>query len=69
MEIKKIFVIGAGQMGSGIVQAALQAGYEVTMRDINDAILDRAKGKIEKSLDKQVYGTGTADTAQKACTL
>lgn len=54
MEIKKIFVIGAGQMGSGIVQAALQAGYEVTMRDINDAILDRAKGKIEKSLDKQV---------------
>lgn len=54
MEVKKIFVIGAGQMGSGIVQAALQAGYEVTMRDINDAILDRAKGKIEKSLDKQV---------------
>lgn len=54
MEIKKIFVIGAGQMGSGIVQASLQAGYEVAMRDINDEILERAKAKIVKSLDKQV---------------
>lgn len=66
MEVKKIFVIGAGQMGSGIVQAALQAGYEVTMRDINDAILEKAKGKIEKSLDKQVAKGRLAQDAKDA---
>lgn len=66
MEVKKIFVIGAGQMGSGIVQAALQAGYEVTMRDINDAILERAKAKIEKSLDKQVAKGRLAQDAKDA---
>ena len=36
MEIKKICVLGAGLMGSGIAQVAAEAGYEVTLRDIED---------------------------------
>jgi 3-hydroxybutyryl-CoA dehydrogenase len=34
MEIKRIGIVGAGQMGSGIAEAALGAGFEVLMRDI-----------------------------------
>jgi 3-hydroxybutyryl-CoA dehydrogenase len=34
MEIKRIGVVGAGQMGSGIAEVALGAGFEVLMRDI-----------------------------------
>jgi 3-hydroxybutyryl-CoA dehydrogenase len=34
MEIKKVCVLGAGIMGSGIAQVVAAAGFEVTMRDI-----------------------------------
>ncbi|HOV42515.1 MAG TPA: 3-hydroxyacyl-CoA dehydrogenase NAD-binding domain-containing protein, partial [Syntrophothermus lipocalidus] len=34
VEVKKIFVVGAGQMGGGITQVAAQAGYEVVQYDI-----------------------------------
>lgn len=33
MEIRKIFVVGSGLMGSGIAQTAIQAGYEVILND------------------------------------
>jgi len=36
MEIKRICVLGAGLMGSGIAQVAAEAGYPVTLRDIED---------------------------------
>ena len=52
MQIKKIFVIGAGQMGSGIAQAALTAGYDVTIRDMTDEIVLNGKEKIIKNLEK-----------------
>lgn len=52
MAIKKVFVVGAGLMGSGIAQVAATAGYEVTMRDIDDAALERGMGAIGKSLAK-----------------
>ena len=42
MEIKKIFVAGAGLMGSGIAQVCAQAGYQVTMRDVTDEILEKS---------------------------
>lgn len=35
--MKKIFVIGAGQMGSGIAQAFAQSGYQVILNDIKMA--------------------------------
>jgi 3-hydroxyacyl-CoA dehydrogenase len=49
-EIKNITVIGAGLMGSGIVQVAAQSGYNVTMVDTSDKAIDNGKTIIQKSL-------------------
>jgi 3-hydroxybutyryl-CoA dehydrogenase len=67
MAIKKVFVVGAGLMGSGIAQVAATAGYQVTMRDINDEALAKGMASIEKSLGKFVEkGKVPEDTAKKA---
>ncbi|MTK13473.1 MAG: 3-hydroxybutyryl-CoA dehydrogenase [Clostridiaceae bacterium] len=50
----KIFVLGAGTMGSGIVQTFAQAGYEVIMRDIEERFVERGLAVITKNLDKSV---------------
>ena len=54
MSIKKMAVLGAGQMGNGITQVAACAGYDVTMIDIEQAYVDRGLATIEKSLAKLV---------------
>lgn len=54
MEIKKIGVLGAGQMGAGIAQIAASNGYEVVLRDIKQEFCDNAIGKIKAGLDKRV---------------
>ncbi len=51
---KKIAVIGAGLMGSGIAQVAAQAGYEVVMQDAAADALDRGRAAIERSYAKFV---------------
>ena len=50
MEIKKLLVAGAGQMGNGMAQVAAQAGYEVVMTDIAEEFVVRGMGAIEKNL-------------------
>lgn len=50
----KIFVLGAGTMGSGIVQTFAQAGHEVVMRDIEDKFVERGISNITKNLDRSV---------------
>lgn len=52
--MKKIFVLGAGTMGAGIVQAFAQKGYEVIVRDIKDEFVERGISVINKGLSKQV---------------
>ncbi|EIA16068.1 3-hydroxybutyryl-CoA dehydrogenase [Clostridium perfringens] len=52
--MEKIFVIGAGTMGAGIVQAFAQKGYEVIVRDIKDEFVDRGIAGISKGLTKLV---------------
>lgn len=52
MEIRKIGVIGAGQMGAGIAQVAAQAGYSVVLRDLEQSFLDRGLSGIKRSLGK-----------------
>ncbi len=52
MEIRKIGVVGAGQMGAGIAQVAAQAGYAVVLRDLEAAYLERGLATIRRSLDK-----------------
>jgi 3-hydroxybutyryl-CoA dehydrogenase len=54
MEIKKIFVAGAGLMGGGIAQICAQAGYDVTMRDISEDILNKSLKAIQWSVGKFV---------------
>ena len=51
---KRLAVIGAGLMGSGIAQVAAQAGYDVTLRDVGEDALRRGVGGIEKSYAKFV---------------
>ena len=53
-EIKKVGVLGAGLMGHGIAQVAAQAGYEVVLREVDDAALAKGIGKIEKQLARAV---------------
>lgn len=54
MEVKKIMVIGAGQMGSGIAQVAAQAGLEVVLHDVKDEFVNRGLGVITKNLTRDV---------------
>jgi len=52
MEIKRICVLGAGLMGSGIAQVAAEAGYEVTMRDIEDRFVQNGLNIIKKNYER-----------------
>ena len=54
MPIKRIGVVGAGTMGSGIAQVFAQAGFDVRLCDAVPAALDRARGAIDKSLGRFV---------------
>ena len=54
MEIKKVGVLGAGLMGHGIAQVAAQSGYDVVVREVDQATLDKGLGKIEKQLGRAV---------------
>jgi 3-hydroxybutyryl-CoA dehydrogenase len=53
-QIEKVGVLGAGLMGHGIAQVAAQAGYEVVLREVDDATLAKGIGKIEKQLARAV---------------
>ncbi|ARF17952.1 3-hydroxybutyryl-CoA dehydrogenase [Sporosarcina ureae] len=54
MTIEKVFVIGAGQMGGGIAQVCAQAGYQVTLHDLNEEAYDRGFKVITKNLARNV---------------
>ncbi|MFZ9518839.1 MAG: 3-hydroxybutyryl-CoA dehydrogenase [Silvanigrellaceae bacterium] len=51
-QIKRVGVIGAGQMGNGIAQVLAQSGFSVALMDVSEASLKKAMGSIEKSLAK-----------------
>jgi 3-hydroxybutyryl-CoA dehydrogenase len=54
MAIKKIMVIGAGQMGGGITQVSAQAGYDTIQYDINMDLVNKGLGVIEQNLARDV---------------
>ena len=54
MEINTLGVVGAGQMGSGIVQVAATSGLSVVMNDIKDEFVEGGFSTIEKSLDRMI---------------
>jgi 3-hydroxybutyryl-CoA dehydrogenase len=64
MAIEKVGVLGAGLMGHGIAQVAAQAGYEVVLREVDEATLAKGVGKIEKQLARAVEkGKSTQEDA------
>ena len=65
MNIKNIFVIGAGTMGNGIAQIAATSGYQVTCMDVQPAALEKAKATIQKSSTK-LLEKGVITDEQKA---
>ena len=54
MDIKKPFVIGTGIMGSGVGQLCAQQGYDVTLVDISDDIVGKAREKVKTGLNRRV---------------
>ncbi|MHA1681796.1 MAG: 3-hydroxyacyl-CoA dehydrogenase NAD-binding domain-containing protein [Promethearchaeota archaeon] len=50
-DIKSVAVIGAGDMGHGIVESCALAGFDVYMKDVSKEVLDHAMGRIESSLN------------------
>ena len=54
MEVKKICVLGAGLMGSGIAQVAAEAGYEVSLRDIEDRFVQGGLNIIKKNYERAI---------------
>jgi len=62
MEIKMIGVVGAGQMGSGIAEAALASGFHVLMRDVTMEAVQKGRLRIIADFDKRIQkGKMTAD--------
>ena len=54
MEIKKICVLGAGLMGSGIAQISAEAGFDVSMRDIEDRFVQGGLNMIKKNYERAI---------------
>lgn len=66
-DIKTIAVVGAGQMGNGIVHVFAQSGFKVHMIDIAQSALDKAVGTIAKNMDRQLTkGTITEEQKQQS---
>lgn len=69
-DIKNITVIGSGTMGNGICHVFAQAGFNVSMMDINQAAMDKALATIGKNMDRQIAkGSMTEEAKSKAIGL
>ncbi|HET7579336.1 MAG TPA: 3-hydroxybutyryl-CoA dehydrogenase [Bacillales bacterium] len=68
MTMKRIMVIGAGQMGSGIAQVCAASGYEVVLNDIKEDFIQRGIDGMAKQLNRQVE-KGRTNVKEVAQTL
>ena len=66
MEISRIGVVGAGQMGNGIAHVCALAGYDVVMTDISAEALTAAMALIERNMGRQVSRGKIAEADMKA---
>ena len=64
MTMKQLYVAGAGLMGAGIAQTAVSCGYEVTLREVDDQLVNRGVENIKKRLDNLVQ-KGKLDAARR----
>ena len=65
MDTKTLGVVGAGQMGSGIVQVASTSGLSVVMNDISDELVEKGFSTIEMSLDRMIKKEKITDDDKK----
>src|SRR5690606_30538217 len=68
LELTKVGVIGAGQMGSGIAHVCALAGLDVTLSDISRENLDKAVAAIGRNMERQVASRRSTE-ADKAAAL
>jgi len=68
LEIKRIMVVGAGQMGGGIAQVAAQAGYDVLLNDIKQEFVDKGLAVMAGNLERNV-SKGKMTAEEKAAIL
>jgi 3-hydroxybutyryl-CoA dehydrogenase len=54
MEIRRVGVVGCGQMGSGVTQVCAQSGYQVTVSEVKDELLSKGLASINSSLTRSV---------------
>jgi len=54
MHTNKLYVVGAGFMGSGIAQTAIASGFDVILNDMSMDFLEKARSGIDKMLEKSV---------------
>ena len=54
MDVKRVFIQGAGTMGNGIAQVSAQAGYDVVMMDLSAEFVQKGMDAISKSLQRMV---------------
>lgn len=54
MEIQKVMIIGAGQMGSGIAQVCAQAGLDVILYDIREEAIEQGIGALTNNLNRSI---------------
>jgi 3-hydroxybutyryl-CoA dehydrogenase len=66
-EIRKVGVLGGGLMGSGIAQVAAQAGMQTVVREVSDAVCQKAKSGIEKTLAKGMEKGKVTAEQRDAC--
>ncbi len=64
MDIHRVGVIGCGLMGSGIAQCAAEAGYEVWVKEADEALLTRGLARVQGAWDRAV-AKGKATDAQR----
>jgi 3-hydroxybutyryl-CoA dehydrogenase len=68
MDIQKIGIVGAGQMGNGIAHVCALAGYDVVMNDVSQDSLDKAMALIDRNIERQV-SRGKVSAEDKADAL
>ncbi len=62
--IKKVGIVGCGQMGSGIAQVAAAAGYQVISNEVSEVLIEKGIRNITRLLDKAIE-KGKIDQAEK----
>lgn len=68
MELEKVMVVGAGQMGAGIAQVFAQAEFTVLINDISTGALEKGMASIDKRLARDVE-KGRIDAKDKSAAL